>query len=88
MRMQVWSHQGFLQLRHHFSAPESEVPSDHFQGLVPFFAAREHSVCFCRTHANAQYFLPAILWVLLIQITNKHHVSAGWKIMGNCEESG
>ena len=36
----------------------------------------------------ARYFLPPIFWVLVIQITNKHHVSVGCKIVGNGEESG
>ena len=46
------------------------------------------SVCFCRTHTNVRYFLPTFLWVLVIWITSRHHVSAGCKIVSNGEESG
>ena len=40
------------------------------------------------THAVARYFLPTIFWVLVIRISNKHHVYVGYKIVGNGEESG
>ena len=41
-----------------------------------------HNTCYRR------YFLPAIFWMLVIWITNTHHVSVGCKIVGNGEESG
>ena len=51
----------------------------------------EQSACLYTTHAIARYFLPTIFWVLVIQISNKHHVYhayVGCKMVGNGEESG
>ena len=56
-------------------------------GLIFKIFWSSHSL-FLQNTQYAQYFLPAFLWVLVIRITNKHHVSAGCKIVGNGEESG
>ena len=41
-----------------------------------------HTACLYTTHVIARYFLPAIFWVLVILIANKHHVYIGCKIVG------
>ena len=46
-----------------------------------------NSACLHTTQAIARYFPPTIFWVLVIWISNKHHVYVGCKIVGNGKES-